>query len=192
MSEPQTLSYETTETKLSGVGIGTIALQVVGVWFIAMALATLPLMLTYIRVTPAFTGGQLLLIAAEALVNCAMGCGLIWLAPWISFRLFRDNHAGLMVGPVTSSFGQSIQAIAFSVLGLYLIAAALPQLVVDGLFWFRTPGSTLSPMDLTRPFVAFFIGLVLFLQSKALSRLWHRLRDGPAPITNIHSDSDQA
>src|SRR5688500_16012193 len=135
MSEPQqqTLSYETPRTAIGGIGIGTIALQLVGVYCFIHALPDLAMMATWAGATgpaPINIFGAFVPLA----VYVALGVFLIRLAPRISVWLFRDNAGGVMAGPVTPGTGQYVQAIAFSVVGAVLVVTTLPNII--SLIWY--------------------------------------------------------
>src|SRR5215207_43083 len=104
MSDPQTLSYESQQTSLDGVGIGTIALQIVGVYCITQALPILSMLATFLLGASgggfrgAGTGWQILFSFMMPGVYIVMGVLLIRFGPRISVWLFRDSVGGIMAG----------------------------------------------------------------------------------------------
>ena len=180
MSEPQTLSYESTRAMWSGIGIGTIALQLVGVYCMVLALPMLSMLASWVGISGGrFSGAQLVVAFVPVAIYAVMGVLLIRYAPRISAWLFRDaTLGGVMSGPVTTSSGQYLQASAFSVVGVVLVVHAAPSLVP--LIW-------VSVMDMGRftdyggmiePVARILLGVALFLHSKGLAVLWHKIRGG--------------
>jgi hypothetical protein len=214
MSDAQTLSYESPPTTLSGVGIGTIALQLVGVYCIAYSLPVLSLMLTLFGASGGGAGGgmrtgmwsQMLISLAMPGLYAVVGVLLIRFAPRLSGWLFRHDVGGLMIGPVTSQAGRYLQAVAFSVAGVLTMVNAAPRLVsMIGLSLMNRGGRLSGYPQMVEPIAQLVLGLVLFLQSKGLSRLWHKIRAGgagavigphaPAPAHEPqpgHTDSERA
>ena len=199
MSEPQqTLSYESPRTTFTGVGIGTIALQLVGVYCMTLGLPMLTVLATFFGMSGRqYSAWQALFSFVPLGMYIVMGVLLIRFAAPLSMWLFRDTGAGIMSGAITTESGQYLQAVAFSVVGVVLMINAAPRLV--SLIW-------LALMDMGRamggggygqlvePMAQFLLGLGLFLQSKGLSLLWHRIRTGGviAPTGPIHTDADKA
>ena len=197
MSEPQTLSYESPPTTLNGVGLGTIALQIVGVYCITLALPIFTVLASILGAGAARsgTGWQIIFSFIMPGLYFAAGALLIRFAPRISVWLFRDTAAGVMVGPVTTVAGQNLQAIAFSVVGVMTMIEAAPRLATLGWLALMNLGGSLgSYSQLVEPIIRFLVGLALFLQSKGLSRLWYKIRTGGvlAPSPSIHTDADKA
>jgi hypothetical protein len=202
MSEPeqqqQTLSYETPPTAVTGLGIGTIGLQLVGVYCFINALPVLAMMASFVGAGGRAVAGSVLAAFIPLAAYAALGVLLIRFAPRISVWLFRDNAGGVMAGPVTPGTGQYMQAIAFSVAGAVLVVTTLPNII--SLIWYALAdmgaGFPASHM-LVEPVMRFLAGLALFLQSKGLAQLWHKIRAGgvitPASVSApIQSESEKA
>ena len=201
MSDPQTLAYESPQTTFTGVGIGTIALQIVGVYCIALGLPMITIVASAIGIAGQPSPVRQMLFAWVPLaLYGVMGVLLIRFAPRLSAWLFRDSGGGIMSGPISTASGQYLQAMAFAVVGVVLMANAAPRLV--SLIW-------MALMDMGRAFGAYgymqmiepvaqsLIGLALFLQSRGLSLLWHKVRTGgvigPQPAEQpVHSESEKA
>jgi hypothetical protein len=204
MSEPeqqQTLSYETPPTAVTGLALGTIGLQLVGLYCFINALPVLAMMASFMGVGGRAVAGSVLAAFIPFAAYAAMGVLLIRFAPRISVWLFRDNASGVMAGPVTPGAGQYIQAIAFAVAGAILVVTTLPNIV--SLIWyaFSDMGAAFPASSmLIEPVMRFLAGLALFLQSKGLAQLWHKIRAGavvdsppPPPTTErVAPDSERA
>src|SRR5688572_26563265 len=169
MSAPETLSYESPQTPLSGIGIGTIALQIVGVYCIVLAVP----MVTMLASFAGLSGGgvrstlQLVFTMVPFAVYIVMGVLLIRFAPRLSTWLFRGSVAGVMTGPITAPAGKYLQAIAFSVVGVMTMIDAAPRVV--SVIYFATMDlggrQEESYSMLVEPIMQFLVGLALFLQS---------------------------
>jgi predicted outer membrane lipoprotein len=206
MSEPlqqPTLSYETPPTSISGFGIGTIALQLVGVYYFVHALPAVAMIAGWLGFTRMpFYGAEAIASFIPVALYVIIGVLLIRFAPRVSTWLFRDNAAGVMAGPISPGTGQYIQAIAFSVAGVLLMAAAAPAIIT--LIWYALMdmGQQFPGMGMmVEPAMKFLLGLALFLQSKGLAQLWHKIRAGgimaeppsspPPPPEPVTSESER-
>jgi hypothetical protein len=181
MSEPHTLSYESPPTTLNGIGLGTIVLQIVGVYCITLALPIFTVVAGFLGSTAVrgSTGWQIIFSFMMPGLYFAAGLLLIRFAPRLSVWLFRDTAGGVMVGPVTTEAGRNLQAIAFSVIGVMTMIEAAPQLVSRIWLASMNVGAPVSAYgQLVEPIAQFLFGLALFLQAKGLSILWHKLRAG--------------
>ena len=207
MSDPrqqQTLSYEAPPTAITGVGLGTIALQLVGVYCFVQVLPSITMIAAWFGFSRSrYYGADALIAFIPVAFYVLMGVALIRFAPRISLWLFRDNAGGVMAGPVAPGTGQYIQAMAFSVAGVLLMVAAAPSILT--LIWYALMdmGAQFPGFGaLVEPAMKFLFGLALFLQSKGLARLWHKIRAGgvvddsqtqtPAESAAVPSDSDRA
>ena len=73
------------------------------------------------------------------------------------------------------------QAIAFSVLGMYLVGTGAPSLFAAGLHAMADPNFRGYPAserlrNFMVPLVQVVAGLVLFLRARGLALLWHKIR----------------
>jgi hypothetical protein len=84
-----------------------------------------------------------------------------------------------MAGPITSATGQYLQAIAFAVTGVAVMISAAPHILWLMTTAFMNMGSAFAGAErFIEPVAQFLFGLALFLQSKGLSLLWHKIRAG--------------
>ena len=202
MSDPQPLAYESSQTDWTGVGIGTIGLQLVGVYCVVLALPAVSLLASAAGFSAlSIRGGQLLYSFIPLFAYIVMGVLLIRFAPRLSLWLFGHSAGGVMSGPVTLPVGQYLQAVAFSVAGVLTMVNVAPRLISNAVFlWMETGVPFRWRLEMIEPVVQFVLGLVLFLQSRGLSMLWHRLRRGegssaagPASVSPpIPGDSQKA
>ena len=132
--------------------------------------------------------GKVLLVAAAVLpflLLVALTCILILSSDRLSARMFGDSGQE----PGRSACAQELQPIAFSVLGAFIFASALPDFlriagslsvqVSDPVMLRRiTLGTWLSAIGILAK-VALAVGL--FFGGRGLSRLWFRLRTGGHP-----------
>src|SRR5688500_6410262 len=103
MSDPQPpLAYESTQTQLSGIALGTIGLQLVGVYCFALALPAVTMVASFMGGAGAAGGMRgvslpmLLLSFVPHGSYIVMGVLLIRFAPPLSTWLFRGSVAGVM------------------------------------------------------------------------------------------------
>lgn len=74
-----------------------------------------------------------------------------------------------------------IQALAFSIIGVLLLAFAIPRMAGLAIDLSRTPQSVWSyvqshPFLVVDPLFRLLLGVVLFFQASGLAALWHRLQ----------------
>jgi hypothetical protein len=201
MSEPET---EAPQTTISGVGIGTIALQLVGVYCFVLAMPMVGLLASIIGMSGGGIGrsSQYLFSLIMPAIYIATGILLIRFGARLSVWLFRSSVGGIMSGPITTPAGQYLQAIAFSVAGVLTMIDALPPLA--SLLYLVLMGAGIGGAmegynSIVQHAAQFLVGLALFLQARGLSRLWHKIRAGgvvTAPpqgdAAPVHSDPDKA
>jgi hypothetical protein len=111
-------------------------------------------------------------------VNLTAGIVLLWRTHWIVRRIFPEftSDSSLNVS------GRDLQAVAFSVVGIWMIVTAAPTAAGLAVAWWSgaTRGTSVYTQnvipEITRLVVQFTAGVLLFARAKALSALWHRLR----------------
>jgi len=117
----------------------------------------------------------------------SVGAGLLYLlaclllvfkSDAIARRLAPDEQA--MLAPGVDA--DTIQTLAFCILGLILMTKSIPELAQSGVAYFMTEcglsqvHSRLLCSQLVATLIQFVIGLVLFLQADGLTGFWKKLR----------------
>lgn len=82
--------------------------------------------------------------------------------------------------PVVHGSPDGLQAVAFSIIGLYLAASAFPGVATIFAQYARFPSDQSMFQQLVKPGVEFVVGLVLFFRSKRLAAYWQQTRAGSA------------
>ncbi len=148
-----------------------IALGVAGVWLIASRIPEIVLTLTF---SPAESDGILRWIGPIQLaVIAACGLGLILLRRRIAAWLVPGSEPDL-TGSVPG-----LQAAAFSVVGVALLARGLSELLAHLALAASGPGRRVLPAFAT-PLAQIAVGLAIFFGARGLLALW-RCRAGPPP-----------
>jgi hypothetical protein len=172
-------------------GLFSVGLKLVGVLYLAYAVTYIPLLIGFFaRQTEDKLVSVPLAVAANlsgVILFGFIAWALIAKSEKLADRLMPTDSEDLGLGFSAEVF----QAIAFSVLGIYLVVNALPQLVAIG--WsFAASGSSQfgwSREDfLLRNWQALGVGVVklllgvgLFAGSRWLANLWNRWRSIPRP-----------
>lgn len=170
----------------SGITRGDVAALAVRLMGIYLVIAALP-MLGYLLETVASsarTQGDLLAYVLYEAVLIAMGLLMIikaaTIGSWILPRSTMNAHV-----PPASGSPQELQAVAFSVVSVVLIAFSFPGLVA---FVAAYASGTKQPLySLIHPSVEFIIGLLLFFEGKRLARYWQGLPLAAPPLADDDS-----
>jgi hypothetical protein len=149
-----------------------VALGVAGVWLIVSRMPELGLSLVFTPRQPDGSFSWIVLLLIGLVILCGLGLVLLrhriasWLVP--------------MPQPDLSGSVAGIQAVAFSVVGVFLLAhgfagllAQLAMLVSD------TWGSSVE--RLATPLAQVAVGLALFLGARRLATIWQSLRTAGRP-----------
>lgn len=129
------------------------------------------------HVTELWTG---LLVALPFAFLVALGVFLIARGGWLSARMFPGPEQDVTV----TASARDVQAIAFSVVGVLLIASALPMLAQIGVnlyYHYKYPEMELRVIRgnwvaFLRMCAKLILGTVLFFSGRSLSNLWFRMR----------------
>lgn len=103
---------------------------------------------------------------------------LVFQSDAIARRIAPDEPAMLAPG----MDADTIQALAFCILGLVLLTKSIPELAQSGVYYFMIEGeqyqasSRVLYSQLVSTVIQFVIGLVLFLQADGLTGIWKKLR----------------
>ena len=120
------------------------------------------------------------------LLLVALGVFLIVKSDKLSGRMFGESIERMEPSPS----GREIQAIAFSVLGIFMFALALPkgmQVIINIFYKLDDPslrkqiriGTWATAAGMTAQMI---LGIFLFFGGRALSRFWHNLRTARQPL----------
>ncbi len=130
--------------------------------------------------------------------NLGWIAGLFFVAYWLILgfgiylffqaRRVSEKLFGSAEGDVDSISASTFQAVAFSVVGIYLCATALPSLtsMIAQLLWVSRAGAELERDRFLQDYtfgaiqtaVQFGAGVFLFARAEGISRYWRRLRGG--------------
>lgn len=174
---------QTAEPKTEVPGIGGLALRVMGVLFAVRALELVPGAVRMQRATWGLTSfspftAHLVEIAVLLLLSAA----LIVFGPRMARWLLHDRSRGTP-DPRTARF----QTITFAVIGVWLVVSGLPQVIVM-LVSFSSPKADVYNESLSSlsngplraqqwiSILQVVAGVALFVGSRGLSALWHRIR----------------
>jgi hypothetical protein len=198
---PPMLAYSTSaapeETALRSVDLLAIALKLLGVYEIVQGLPALAYVPAF------FVSGRTGLSASEALswllpssFPLALGVILLVGARWIAIRLLggmRDRERTLRPP------GKRLQAIAFSVAGVLLVADGGIELIRVlartylgedqdvSVSYVIEDGQMIVPAILPGS-AQIIAGVFLFFGANALAAFWHRIRTQPNPISGGRSE----
>jgi hypothetical protein len=183
MPEPEAsveaVSYRVGDTPVPLPGLAVVGVKLLGLYALIHAIPqvfSLPLYLW-----PAASWSPYALLGMLPMATyLAIGVMLLWRAEWVVGRVARIPTGE--TPPVT--FNEHFQGVAFSVVGVVLIAWALTDLAEDvAQFAYieanRNTGAVIPAMGYTgvvEPLVELAAGVALFLRGRGLAALWHRMR----------------
>jgi len=176
--EASTLDYYS-PSPASGVTrheLAALALRLMGVyvWIHLLELSTVLLSPTKYWTTPGSA------VTLGVLVLAYGGGGFIlfrFAGAWARYLLPGPRETGVHI----RVSGFDLQAIAFSVAGVWLAAGAVPTLCLGLIYYFfKSPTGWLGARwpGLWGTIVQLVLGIALFLGSRGLSIFWHKLRTG--------------
>ena len=152
---------------MSREDVATLALKLLGVYFLAGAIPFLGHFVTTLR------SEHVLVLLVPFLLTVVVGVLLICAARRLGRVLTGDTGAPGVAGSLSVSDWQSI---AFSAIGVSLFVHGLPQLGSLARF---DPGRSIWPY-VVAPAIQIVVGIVLFLRAKGLANVWRRLQEsGP-------------
>jgi hypothetical protein len=172
--------------------IALLALKLIGIYCFIQALTFLASSLSLVGMNMAEMGlSRSLMVAGAALpiLGYALsGSVLLVFGNKISGKLLADKQTG---APTTEITTRDVQTLAFSIIGIYLIAASLPSLA--SLLWtiayyYRKGGPDLARAGVENVWrhaiqvaVEIVVGLGLFLGARGVSSLWFFLQKARGP-----------
>lgn len=185
-----------------------LAFRLFGVFLLINTLSSVPAFyasfvafMSYDTASPSI--GMILITHLGLLIPIAIGLGLWFRADWFIERLFNDppleeydsadepaSEPDMAVSEESADppLGvESIQAAAFSVIGLWILTSAVPDFITtlwhgfekspdDALQLFKEMFSVMRPPDFVAVIVRLAIGLWLFLGSAGIAGLLRKLR----------------
>jgi hypothetical protein len=152
--------------------IGTLGLRICALLILAEFLVNLDMLpadLSLIELAPGWNPGH-----TKILVSCLCGCAGVLLfvaAPWLSRRLF--GRAGKPLEPALLAH---VQAVAFSLVGLWLLASSLPTIARVAITSIESGGYALE-RPLWGEYALAALGLLLFVGGSGLSAFWQWIRN---------------
>lgn len=150
---------------MSREDVATLALKLLGVYFLAGAIPFLGRFVTTLT--------HVLVFLVPFLLTVVVGVVLICSARRLGRVLTGDTGDPGVAGSLSVSDWQSI---AFSAIGVSLFVHGLPQLA--GLARL-SPGRSIWPYAVA-PAVQIVVGIALFLRAKGLANVWRRMQEsGP-------------
>jgi hypothetical protein len=154
--------------------LAVLGLRLMGIWLLLQSALWFQSLAQYWEETD-YEVRALLMTSVPFLTYLLAGLWFTFFPDALARRLLPRRPA---VGEPAGMAGADLQSLAFSAIGLWLIVAALPDLI--SLMYLAAQEDIPPGGALVEPLVKLLAGLVLFLQGRGLSALWHRLRAGPA------------
>jgi len=149
--------------------VAEIALGVAGIWLIASRLPEVGLSLVFTPRDPDGSLSWIGLVSVGLVILCGLGLILLrhrlasWLVPMPQPEL---------TGPLAA-----LQAVAFSIVGVFLLARGLAGFLAR--LAMSVSGAWGSPVErFALPLAEGAVGLALFLGSRRLANIWQSLRSG--------------
>jgi hypothetical protein len=181
LSDPTPLAYETLQSGSTRYAITVVALQLLGLYALLQALSFIALLGGWIggsRNAMGELNGQFIMAMLPLVLYLAIGVMLIRLAPSFARWLVRVAPGESTADTMKLPAAQELQAIAFSVAGIIIVADYLPSLLTAIIVSIPSMGDGIDKWIFVRPILNLAVGVALFLQSKGLAALWHKLRTG--------------
>ncbi len=182
--------------------IALLALRLLGIYCFIQALTFLASSLSLVGMNVAEMGLSRSLMVAGATLPIMgyllAGVVLLMFGGKISGKMInQDKHAG---APATGIATRDVQTLAFSIVGIYLIAASLPSfasLLWTIAYYYRKGGPDLARAGVENVWrhaiqviVEFVVGVGLFLGARGVSSLWFFLQKASGPkLLDFHRDA---
>lgn len=117
------------------------------------------------------------------LLLCLVVAGLLWICVGRIADLILPMRRGYSVAHGSAVTVNDAQVIAYSAVGLYLLADSLPRVVTTSwplLLSYPQPAGSPIPLGLAADSIRLALGAVLFLGARGLAGLVRQLRRAPA------------
>lgn len=180
----------------SGITRGDVAALAVRLFGIYLLLQALPVAVLFVSAaieTPgfgisslfAFRQGLFPLWTVYIAAFAGAGTWLVLKAPQVAAWLLPKTTGNPGV-PAVAGSAHGVQAVAFSIVGLYIAASAFPDLTPIFTQYVQSQ-SDQAFTQLIKPAVEFIVGLILFFKAKRISGYWQQI--GMARPKNLEDDS---
>lgn len=186
MTEP--LAYESSDSsRLTRHDLAVVGLRLIGVYLLLRVLDLSGLLawrsLEYRLIAP-----ELVALSLPYAASGAAGLALVLFAHPLASRLMGTRRPEGV--PVTWTANE-LQAVALSVVGIVLVAHAVPK-IVSQFINERYSLRDRQGWDRTAELVRVGIGIYLFFGSRGIAALWRRLRGAESPPVPVHRPPDPA
>jgi hypothetical protein len=195
MSSPLPLEYQSGATFRPSALLAALLLKLLAIYFAIQAWMGLMWSISFVA-TRSLDVQTLSYTGALVVGNILPAALLFWKADRWGPRLLRSGGESCETAPINTT---EAQAIAFSVVGVYLACNALPDVGRNLFFLYqnaRLTGNTSAIPETIRLLIGDILmvalGAFLFLRSRGLALLWHRIRTGGVrQRENRIEDSDE-
>jgi hypothetical protein len=195
MPEPEAsveaVSYRVGDTPVPLPALAVVGVKLLGLYALIHAIPQVFSLPLYLWPSASWSPYALLGMLPMA-TYVAIGVILLWQAEWVVRRVARIPIGE--TAPVT--FNEHFQGVAFSVVGVILIAWGLAD-IAEHIAEFayieanRNAGAVIPAGGYTsvvEPLVELAAGVVLFLRGRGLAALWHRMRYGGVRVRDASAD----
>ena len=168
------LAYESRQSQWNAVTIGAVALKLMGVYCLIQAAPMVQLFFYLPTFAPrGFSSLDLVRGFLFYGVQLALAVALIFFTDPLARRLFRGELA--QAATIEAPVGPYLQAVAFSILGVWISVDALAKIVhiVMEFNWRWAPRES---SNLVEPILKAAGGIFLILRGPGLALLWHKIR----------------
>ena len=161
--------------------IASLAIKLMGVFLVVTSLGYLPMVFGFTNASGLWQG---VLRFIGCLGSPALGGLIIVYSDKIAARLIREDNVYVTSGEDAMT-KNDVMAIAFACVGLHIAVTAVPQIFSTLIRFISYPvlreGQSFSAgvrsiTTIIAPVVKLCLGIWLFVGSRAIVRLWHKIR----------------